>query len=739
MAVNMKDSPKSDNDIVAPEKESRKARRPTPTKKQLEMSDIKIKEKSSDDIAGKLDTIITILKTKNTPTTQKEATALKRQTASVANEAQKTGSEAFKKEANEAVKEPVTIKSKEAKKEQPIIKEKAATAPEIEESPERKAAREKAKAESLVEENKPKVKVFTPEQIDRAHGQAIAENERREKSKAYQERLARNKEEKLNRAHEQAIIENERREKLKANQEQAAIAEKERIEKAKATQERIAKNKEEKRQEKINNAHARALRDNEKFDEEREAAKKAPQIEEAKKEKARIAEEQSYAEAHEEALRKNAEFDKKKEKADRVAKERAERTKAREEAKQKREQEQQQKKADRNDPAKIKEQEIAKESARLIRVKLREEEKNRVAKQKAEEKAKQAKIKETADKADKFNGSVMDSVYEANPLLKFGKNVFSGLKTNYDAHKDRQAAKQTEEKQDEGDSKLTPVPAEGAKLSKDVAETSQLSSVAEKQHDNTINASSEKKEENKVLTKLNTMISSLVKSIGRIGNLISSLTKGIASFVKKSSNQLVTKTKSSLFGNDKNDSDDKESLLKRTKNKFGKKKTLSNANSEGSGGSISGAVEGEGVEAAVGGAEAVGGAVEGAGLLVGLSELIAPVLAGIAALVAVVGVGMGIKSLFGGDDDKDKAKAIEAGAPAVISQQKENQANTLAIKKAEIEAMKESENKRLNAPINVVTDNSVKTTVAGSTVVDTLTSRNTDCVLQPFGYGKLAF
>ena len=707
MAVNMKDSPKSDNDIVAPEKESRKARRPTPTKKQLEMSDIKIKEKSSDDIAGKLDTIITILKSKNTPTTQKEATALKRQTASVANEAQKTGSEAFKKEANEAVKEPVTIKSKEAKKEQPIIKEKAATAPEIEESPERKAAREKAKAESLVEENKPKVKVFTPEQIDRAHGQAIAENERREK--------------------------------LKANQEQAAIAENERIEKAKATQERIAKNKEEKRQEKINNAHARALRDNEKFDAGREATKKAPQIEEAKKEKARIAEEQAYAEAHEEALRKNAEFDKKKEKADRVAKERAERTKAREEAKQKREQEQQQKKADRNDPAKIKEQEIAKESARLIRVKLREEEKNRVAKQKAEEKAKQARIKETADKADKFNGSVMDSVYEANPLLKFGKNVFSGLKANYDAHKDRQAAKQTEEKQDEGDSKLTPVPEEGAKLSKDVAETSQLGSVAEKQHDNTINASSDKKEENKVLTKLNIMISSLVKSIGRIGNLISSLTKGIASFIKKSSNQLVTKTKTSLFGNDKNDSDDKESLLKRTKNKFGKKKTLSNANSEGSGGSISGAVEGEGVEAAVGGAEAVGGAVEGAGLLVGLTELIAPVLAGIAALVAVVGVGMGIKSLFGGDDDKDKAKAIEAGAPAVISQQKENQANTLAIKKAEIEAMKESENKRLNAPINVVTDNSVKTTVAGSTVVDTLTSRNTDCVLQPFGYGKLAF
>lgn len=348
------------------------------------------------------------------------------------------------------------------------------------------------------------------------------------------------------------------------------------------------------------------------------------------------------------------------------------------------------------------------------------------------------------DRSKKFNSNVMEGVYDANPLLRAGVNIFGGVKDGIgramDWHKERKETKAADLIKNE---KHQPISAPSLKRNKEVVD-------------------------NLKLQKINSTGTTVLG--GRSLSAANDEKKPKLSLVPKSQPQpkLTTvpqkETTKSPF-----------SLIKnKASNIFSKKPKQQPMAStskmpeavEGSGGGAgmvsgigkaAGAAEAGEVGIAAGAAELAGGAMAAGGALVAgiaaLSEIILPVIAIGAGIAGVVGLA---KHFFGGSDSEKPSNSDVSGKistkgnnggsgdwkNSIAESDKPSQYARIAAKQSAIDEIVDSNGvsngQTKNAGnVSVTTDNSVRS--SNTTIIqEKLTTRNDDAIYQRFGYGVVA-
>jgi hypothetical protein len=326
------------------------------------------------------------------------------------------------------------------------------------------------------------------------------------------------------------------------------------------------------------------------------------------------------------------------------------------------------------------------------------------AKQKEEQAKQKAKKKKRDDQADSFKSTVMEGVYDANPLLKSAVTIFKGVKAMtgqaIDWNKDRKAKKATV------DSSVTPakenapeivnqprpsevkkterVPGQlqrvnssgttvlksGTKLEKaNVSTVGKIEKISANDGAQSLKlmkaqpvpesmlSAGAANDGKKASSLIKTMFSSLVKVVKQIG----SIAKFLGSSAKTIFSRLTSNKNSPKLSNETQDDDsqtsNKGSLLKRVGNKvFGGKQSKLAKIGEGGvpsgvGGVATGAAEGGAAGVAGGVAEAGAGAGMAARVGMGAVEGIGALVAGIAALgeliVPILAVIAGVAAVAG--------------------------------------------------------------------------------------------
>ena len=342
----------------------------------------------------------------------------------------------------------------------------------------------------------------------------------------------------------------------------------------------------------------------------------------------------------------------------------------------------------------------------------------RVADTKEDKKTKDKKAKRD-ERSKKFNSSIMEGIYDANPLLKAGVNIVGGVSSGIgralDWNKNRKTKKATELEKNK-----TSQPAE--------------SSIILKKANKVIDNLKLQRTNSKGTTVLNR---------GHAAN--DEKTKPKLSLVKKPS--VADTTESPKKG---------PSLIKRATNKILSKKQPKTTKigetgmPSGVGAAVSevaGAGE-TGIAAVVGEVGAViGGAVEAGGALVAgiiaLSGIIVPVIAALAGIAGVVGLAY---HFFGGNSDKPshdvvgKITSPDLKNSAVTAAEKPSQSDVISEKQLNVDSLSDARDNKGNGSggdVVVSSDNSVRTN--NTTVIqEKLTTRNDDFIYQRYGYGVVA-
>jgi hypothetical protein len=357
---------------------------------------------------------------------------------------------------------------------------------------------------------------------------------------------------------------------------------------------------------------------------------------------------------------------------------------------------------------------------------IEEDAKSDIKLKKKNKKEEETKTKEKKDKRDdrakKFNSSVMEGVYDANPLLKAGVDIFGGVKSGIgraiDWHKERKIKKSTSLEKSKSEQPLPT--ASSFKRTKQIIDSLKLQRV----------------------------------------NSTGSTVLSSANDTKKPKLSLVPKQSPSTSGDLIKNQTTKMSSKKPKQPMAAKSPMMSVPDVArggiGSGiGSLAGVAAesgGAGVAAVAGGtAELAGGALAAGGTLVAgiaaLSEVILAVVAGVAAIAGVVGLA---KYFFGGDDSKKTSrevsgKIITNGSSgdwkdSIAESDKPSQYDKIAGKQSAIDEMSNNAtdlNTKNAGNVSVTTDNSVRSN--NTTVIqEKLTTRNDDAIYQRFGYGVVA-